>query len=77
MKLFLSVIIKYFLCLQFITDPGVKHCGTLKLDLAQAQTPCREIQICMVFGGTEVTATAIDVSSGNRVHVQVDFLTNT
>ncbi|XP_049771131.1 heat shock 70 kDa protein 12A-like [Schistocerca cancellata] len=61
---------------KYVTEPGVRRCGTLKLDLSHTERPAREIQICMVFGGTEVTASATDIASGNRVDIQVDFLSS-
>ncbi|XP_068081163.1 heat shock 70 kDa protein 12A isoform X2 [Anabrus simplex] len=63
---------------KFITDPGVRRCGTLNLDLSNTTVQSegrREIHTRMVFGGTEVTASALDVTSGNIVHADVDFLT--
>jgi hypothetical protein len=29
----------------------------------------------MVFGGTEVTASALDIATGHTVHAEMDFLT--
>lgn len=29
----------------------------------------------MVFGGTEVTASALDIETGHTVHAEMDFLT--
>ncbi len=58
---------------QFITDPGVEQCGSLTLTLdsfqdegdAAATTSTssgpREIQAKMLFGDTEIKATALDV----------------
>ncbi len=60
---------------QFITDPGVEQCGSLTLtlgsfedegDAAKATTFTatsgpREIQAKMLFGDTEIKATALDV----------------
>lgn len=36
---------------------------------------CREIHTRMVFGGTEVTASALDIATGHTVHSEMDFLT--
>ena len=83
----------------FITDPGVKKCGTLHLDLrnivANASSsssssaaslknvlpgewgdsnPPREILTKMSFGDTEISVTALDVSSGQQVGATADFL---
>jgi hypothetical protein len=69
-----------FILSQFITDPGVCRCGTLSLNITDAKenetsdSP-REIHTRMVFGGTEVMASALDVATGHTVHVEMDFLT--
>ncbi|GIY65896.1 heat shock 70 kDa protein 12A [Caerostris extrusa] len=65
--------------IHFITDPGVKRCGTLVLDLPdepkqnQTQTK-REIQTIMIFGDTELKVSAMDVLTGKCVKAEVDFL---
>ncbi|KAM9061695.1 heat shock 70 kDa protein 12A isoform 2-T2 [Sarcophilus harrisii] len=62
----------------FITDPGVKKCGTLRLDLTgTSDTPLptrREIQTFMQFGDTEIKAIAIDIPTSKSVKVGIDFL---
>lgn len=62
----------------FITDPGVKKCGTLRLDLTGTAGPAvparREIQTLMQFGDTEIKATAIDMATSKSVKVGIDFL---
>ncbi|XP_018431069.1 PREDICTED: heat shock 70 kDa protein 12A-like [Nanorana parkeri] len=62
----------------FITDPGVRKCGTLKLDLTGADaTPLptrREIQTILQFGDTEIKASALDTSTSKCVKVSIDFL---
>ncbi|XP_045147347.1 heat shock 70 kDa protein 12A [Echinops telfairi] len=62
----------------FITDPGVKKCGTLRLDLTGTSSPAvparREIQTLMQFGDTEIKATAIDITTSKSVRVGIDFL---
>ncbi|KAF7463937.1 heat shock 70 kDa protein 12A [Marmota monax] len=62
----------------FITDPGVKKCGTLRLDLTgtsgTAVPARREIQTLMQFGDTEIKATAIDIATSKSVKVGIDFL---
>ncbi|KAM8780392.1 heat shock 70 kDa protein 12A isoform 3-T3 [Rhynchonycteris naso] len=62
----------------FITDPGVKKCGTLRLDLTgtggTAVLARREIQTLMQFGDTEIKATAIDIATMKSVKVGIDFL---
>ncbi len=71
---------------QFITDPGVEHCGSLILTLEPDPDPdpdrdgaveparCREIQAKMLFGDTEIKASALDVRTRRSVRVAVDFL---
>jgi hypothetical protein len=80
--LILSTVLNTFHCIlfQFITDHGVHRCGTLSLDIANvhdshSSDTCREIHTRMVFGGTEVTASALDVATGHTVHAEMDFLT--
>ncbi|XP_021109010.1 heat shock 70 kDa protein 12A isoform X4 [Heterocephalus glaber] len=62
----------------FITDPGVKKCGTLRLDLTGTSSTAvparREIQTLMQFGDTEIKATAIDIATSKSVKVGIDFL---
>ncbi|KAG8185066.1 hypothetical protein JTE90_017080 [Oedothorax gibbosus] len=67
---------------QFITDQGVKRCGTLVLDLppddlnqdSQDNSKKREIQTIMIFGDTELKVSAMDVLTGKCVKAEVDFL---
>ncbi|XP_073412672.1 heat shock 70 kDa protein 12A [Dendrobates tinctorius] len=62
----------------FISDPGVRKCGTLRLDLTGVEgSPVlnrREIQTILQFGDTEIKATAIDVATTKSVKVNIDFL---
>lgn len=61
----------------FITEPGVKKCGTLRLDLTgtDASVPTRrEIKTLMQFGDTEIKAMAVDVATSKSVKVGIDFL---
>lgn len=62
----------------FITDPGVKKCGSLMLDLSDSKylPRRREIQTRMVFGDTEIKVTALDVVTGTCVKADIDFLNN-
>ncbi|KAF8768028.1 Heat shock 70 kDa protein 12A like protein [Argiope bruennichi] len=56
----------------FITDPGVKRCGTLVLDLPdEPKQPQgkREIQTIMIFGDTELKVSAMDVLTGSCAHI--------
>ena len=65
---------------RFITDPGVRRCGTLCLDLSDVQyhhgqkQRRREIQARMTFGDTEIKVTALDVATGKCVKSTIDFL---
>lgn len=66
---------------QFITDPGVEQCGSMSMKLEHNQThtrmganTIREIQAKMLFGDTEIKATALDVQTKQMVKVNVDFL---
>ncbi|XP_033839907.1 heat shock 70 kDa protein 12B isoform X2 [Periophthalmus magnuspinnatus] len=73
----------------YVTDPGVRKCGTITLDLPQP-LPCpgttgasaggpplrREIRASMQFGDTEIKLTAVDVMSNRSVRASVDFLSN-
>uniref|UniRef100_G3UEC4 Heat shock protein family A (Hsp70) member 12B n=1 Tax=Loxodonta africana TaxID=9785 RepID=G3UEC4_LOXAF len=57
---------------RFITDPGVRKCGALSLDLE----PANEIRAAMQFGDTEIKVTAVDVSTNRSVRAAIDFLSN-
>lgn len=60
---------------QFITDPGVTKIGKLKVESPEKwKGKDRVIEVSMFFGGTEITATAWDVSSGNQAQTTLDFL---
>lgn len=60
----------------FISEPAVRKCGTLRLDVSGTETvgPRREIQTLMQFGDTEIRAMALDVSTGRSVKASIDFL---
>jgi len=70
----------------FVTDEGVRRCGSLRLDLADLPPPSpavasatdsrrpRVIQAKMTFGGTEIKVSAVDVATGRFVDCTVDFL---
>ncbi|KAG9344618.1 hypothetical protein JZ751_011290 [Albula glossodonta] len=60
----------------FISDPGVRKCGTLRLDVSGTESPAarREIQTLMQFGDTEIRAMAIDVATSRTVKASIDFL---
>uniref|UniRef100_A0A2K6ENI1 Heat shock protein family A (Hsp70) member 12B n=2 Tax=Propithecus coquereli TaxID=379532 RepID=A0A2K6ENI1_PROCO len=70
---------------RFITDPGVRKCGALSLELepadggpdtAGAPPGRREIRAAMQFGDTEIKVTAVDVSTNRSVRAAIDFLSN-
>ncbi|KAG5831655.1 hypothetical protein ANANG_G00306050 [Anguilla anguilla] len=60
----------------FISDPGVRKCGTLRLDVSGTESPAprREIQTLMQFGDTEIRAMAVDVATSRSVRAGIDFL---
>ena len=59
---------------QFTTDPGVTKIGSLSVRSPDTRKgKDRDIEVSMYFGGTEITATAWDISSGNRAQTTLDF----
>nr|XP_057913268.1 heat shock 70 kDa protein 12A isoform X3 [Doryrhamphus excisus] len=62
----------------FISESGVKKCGTLRLDVSgtESTAPRREIQTLMQFGDTEIRAMAVDVATGRTVKAGIDFLSH-
>jgi len=59
---------------QFVTDPGVTKIGSVVVQSPDTwRGKDRNIEVSMYFGGTEITATASDVSSGNKVQTTLDF----
>ncbi|XP_037127269.1 heat shock 70 kDa protein 12A isoform X5 [Syngnathus acus] len=62
----------------FISESGVKKCGSLRLDVSgtESAAPRREIQTLMQFGDTEIRAVAVDVSTGRTVKASIDFLSH-
>ncbi|KAM9331512.1 heat shock 70 kDa protein 12B [Gastrophryne carolinensis] len=65
----------------YITDPGVRKCGAITLDLpeignANGKTLRREIKASMQFGDTEIKVTAMDVKTSKIVRASIDFLSN-
>ncbi|KAG8513424.1 Heat shock 70 kDa protein 12B, partial [Galemys pyrenaicus] len=70
---------------RFITDPGVRKCGALSLELEPADPAPdspgvppgrREIRAAMQFGDTEIKVTAVDVTTNRSVRATIDFLSN-
>ncbi|KAM3862763.1 heat shock 70 kDa protein 12A [Diretmus argenteus] len=62
----------------FISEPGVRKCGTLRLDVSgtESTAPRREIQTLMQFGDTEIRAMAVDVATARTVKASIDFLSH-
>lgn len=59
---------------QFTTDPEATKIGSLKVRSPDTwRGKGRDIEVCMYFSGTEITATAWDISSGNRAQTTLDF----
>ena len=59
---------------QFVTDPGLTKIGNLLVQSPDTRSGRdRDIEISLYFGGTEITATALDVSSGNVEQTTLDF----
>ena len=59
---------------RFVTDPGVRKVAQLRLEMPQLHSRCRELHMSMIFGNTEVTVEAIDITSGHTAFASVDFL---
>ena len=58
----------------FVTDPGVTQIGSLGVQSPDTwRGKDREIEVSMFFGGTEITATAWDISSDNKAQTTLDF----
>ncbi|XP_030235706.1 heat shock 70 kDa protein 12A isoform X3 [Gadus morhua] len=62
----------------FISEPGVRKCGTLRLDVSGTESGAarREIQTLMQFGDTEIRAMAVDVATQRTVRASIDFLSH-
>uniref|UniRef100_A0A8C8D3L6 Heat shock 70 kDa protein 12A n=1 Tax=Oncorhynchus tshawytscha TaxID=74940 RepID=A0A8C8D3L6_ONCTS len=60
----------------FISELGVRKCGTLRLDVTGTESTVvrREIQTLMQFGDTEIRAMAVDVATSRTVKASIDFL---
>lgn len=59
---------------KFVTDEGVTKIGSVKVqspDISKGRG--REIEVSMHFGGTEIVATAVDISSGSTAQTTLDF----
>uniref|UniRef100_A0A8B9Q0A4 Heat shock protein family A (Hsp70) member 12B n=1 Tax=Apteryx owenii TaxID=8824 RepID=A0A8B9Q0A4_APTOW len=66
----------------YITDAGVRKCGTISLELDDvdeaggAKRSRREIRASMQFGDTEIKVTAMDIRTSKTVRATIDFLSN-
>ncbi|CAH2299278.1 heat shock 70 kDa 12B [Pelobates cultripes] len=65
----------------YITDPGVRKCGTINLELpdineSNSKISRREIRASMQFGDTEIKVTAMDIKTSKIVRAAIDFLSN-
>lgn len=59
---------------KYTTDPGVNQIGSIRIETPDTSKGTdRDIEVSMYFGGTEITATAWDVSSGNKAQTTLDF----
>ena len=59
---------------KYITDPGMTQLGSVMVTSPDTwRGKDREIEVSMYFGGTEITATARDISSGNVARTILDF----
>ena len=59
---------------QYITEPGVTKIGSLVVQSPDTwRGKDRDIEVSMYFGGTEITATAWDISSGSKAQTTLDF----
>ena len=57
----------------FVTDPGLTEIGSLLVHSPDtSQGLDRDILVSMFFGGTEIIATAWDVTSGNRAQTTLE-----
>ncbi|XP_041728146.1 heat shock 70 kDa protein 12B isoform X1 [Coregonus clupeaformis] len=69
----------------YISDPGVRKCGAITLDLPDAlpgtvdgaeRSERREIRTTMQFGDTEIKVMAVDMATNRTVRAAIDFLSN-
>ena len=59
---------------RLVTDTGVKRIGSVVVQSPETWRGLnRELEVSMYFGGTEITATARDISSGNTAKTTLDF----
>ena len=77
-----NISVKFFITsnpiTQFTTESGVTRIGSVVVispDTWRGRN--RDIEVSMYFGGTEITATALDISSGNQAQTTLDFFCRT
>lgn len=59
---------------QFVTEHGLTKIGSLLVNSPDTRRGRdRDIEVSLYFGGTEITATSLDVSSGNVEQTTLDF----
>lgn len=59
---------------QYTDEPGVTKIGSLVVQSPDTwRGKDRKVEVSMYFGGTEITATAWDISSGNKAQTTLDF----
>ena len=59
---------------QFVTDRGVTRIGSVVVQSPDTRRgKDRNLEVTMYFGGTEITATAWDVSSGNKAQTTLEY----
>ena len=59
---------------KFITDEGVTKIGSVTVKSPDTSKGLsRNIEVSMHFGGTEIVATAVDISSGDTAQTTLDF----
>ena len=73
-----EVVVKFYITsnpnTKFTTDPGVTRIGSVTVQSPNTwKGRDRDVEVSMHFGGTEITATALDVSSGNKAQTTLDF----
>lgn len=59
----------------YVSDPGCYRVGELKLEMPDITGgKCRELRMSMVFGDTEISVEAVDMTSGQTARASIDFL---
>lgn len=59
---------------KFVTDEGVTKIGSVTVQSPDtSKGRGRDIEVSMHFGGTEIVATAVDISSGSTAQTTLDF----